>query len=212
VNIFKNATAIACLAAAGQLWAADPPTPVTVAAGRNGQTAWEFIGTIKQNGADMTMTGYITAIAGLQEGQLFNDATTRSDTTARFKFSATGKMTARHVLAPLFVLSAVSTSNYTFNSGTLLGSSSTIATTNATLQTVVDVISPGRGLFQLSGEIVRTTADNFTLDGVTYRFGEPNRVMRINMTGDGTLSDPAGPVSTILVAGRVVMGDYLPQQ
>jgi hypothetical protein len=121
-------------------------------------------------------------------------------------------MTTRNVLSPLFVLSSVSPGTITFNSAAQYGSPATIATTNTTLQTVVNVISPGRGIFNASGDMVRATASNFTLDGVTYRFGESNRVMRVTMVGDGSLTDPAGPLSSFVVAGKVVVGDYLPQQ
>jgi hypothetical protein len=127
-------------------------------------------------------------------------------------------MTSRNVVSPLFVLDAVASTSITFNASALFNPAQSIASANSTLQTVMHVISPftaqspGRGLFTATGEQVRTTADNFTLDGVTYRFGEPNRVLRVTMVGDGLLTDPTGPISTITVAGTAVVGDYLPQQ
>ncbi len=215
INIPRVAV-VASLLFAGRFVQAEDQ-PVSVAVGRTGQTAFEFVGSIEQSGDDMKLTGYITSIAGLAESQLFTDPTTRSPNTARFSIVATGKLTSRNVASPLFVLDAVSTASINFNAGTLFSSAGAIASANSTLQTVVHVISPftaqspGRGLFTASGEFVRTTADNFELDGVTYRFGEANRVMRITMVGDGILMDPTGPISTITVAGTVVVGDYLPQ-
>jgi hypothetical protein len=122
------------------------------------------------------------------------------------------------VVAPLFVLDAVVATGIMFNANALFTPAQPIASANSTLQTVMHVISPftpqspGRGLFSASGEQVRTTADNFVLDDVTYRFGEPNRVLRITMVGDGLLTDPTGPISTITVAGTAVVGEYLPQR
>jgi hypothetical protein len=157
------------------------------------------------------MSGYLTAMAGLTEAQLYSDPNVRSADTARFKVTATGKMTSRNAVSPLFVLNSVATTTISFNPGGLFTSASTIATLNSELQTVVDVTAPAKGQFSGSGDYVRTTADNFTIDGVRYRFGEANRVLHLTMSGDGTLTDPAGPVSTIVVAGRAVIGDYLPQ-
>lgn len=206
----KRRTLLAGLVAAGPIMAADDPTAISVATGRNGQTAWEFIGAISQYGAVMNMTGYLTAIAGLNEAQLFDDANVRSADTARFRFSAEGKMTTRNVMVPLFVLNSVATGAISFRDGGM--APVTIAELDSTYQTVVDVIAQGKGQFSASGQSVRTTAENFTIDGISYRLGEPNRVLHVTMSGNGTLTDPSGPVSTIVVAGRAVIGDYLPQR
>jgi hypothetical protein len=205
-------TILAALASAAPMMAADDPTAVSVGTGRTGQTAWQFIGTINQTGADMTMSGYLTAIAGLTEAQLYHDPNIRSADTAQFKFTATGKMTVRNAAPPLFVLNSVATTTISVSPGGLFSSSSNIATLDSNLQTVVDVTAPARGQLSGSGDYVRTSAANFVIAGVTYRFGESNRVLHLTMSGDGMLTDPAGPVSTIVVAGRAVIGDYLPQQ
>ena len=208
----KRRTLFAALASAVPVMAADDPSAVSIATGRTGQTAWQFIGTINQNGLDMSMSGYLTAAAGITETQLFSDPSVRSADTARFKITATGKLTGRNVAPPLVVLNATATTTISFSGDAQDYSSAGIATLESTLQTVVDVTAAGKGQFSGSGDYVRTWADNFTLDGVDYRFGESNRVLYLTMSGDGTLSDPAGPVATIVVAGRATIGDYLPQE
>jgi hypothetical protein len=190
------------------MMAADDPSAVPVAVGRAGQTAWQFIGTINQRGVDFTMSGYLTSVSGLTDAQLFSNPDDRSAETARFKVTATGKMTGRNAIPPLFVLNSVATTSVGFGSGPAAAS---VATFNSELQTVIDVTAPQKGQFTASGDYVRTGAENFVIDGVRYRFGEANRAVHVTMSGDGTLADPTGPVATIIVAGRAVIGDYLPQ-
>jgi len=211
VKKIQTLAVLVCLAFAGQLAADDQAPPTSVGTGRSGQTAWEFVGTIQQNGVDMTMSGYVTALAGLAETQLFTDPTVRSDATARCKFSATAKMTTRNVVSPLFVLNANATGKISCAANSGFAGPTVVASFDTKYQTIVDVTAAGKGRFEATGETVRTDAQNFTLDGVTYRLGEANRLLRIQMTGDATLTDPSGPISTIVVAGRAVIGDYLPQ-
>ena len=186
-----------------------------VAAGKAGETVFEFIATISQNGGDFSATGYLTAIAGLPESVLFTDPVIRSPQTARFSLSVTATLTARNVMQPMFLLDerGNATVQYSENAG---GNPTIIASGPVTLQTSVQVTSPfvgsqspGKGNFRLTGEIVHAESGSFLLGGVTYQFGAPRIAWIVNGAGDGTLTDPLTPVSMTVVVGNVVAGGRL---
>jgi hypothetical protein len=189
-----------------------------VATGQAGETAFEFIASASQNGSNFTATGYLTAIAGLPETALFTDPVIRSQNTARFTFAATAQLVSRNVLDVLFVLDEVGTFaiSYSENAG---GTPPAIATGSVQLQTTVQVTtkfssaqSPGKGNLRATGEFVRTATQVFTLGSIRYEFGDTTHPWLITAVGDGTLTDPAVPVSQITLAGSATVGPRPPKQ
>ena len=200
------------LAAAQSMKGQDVPT---VAAGRVGETVLEFIATILQNGGSFTATGYLTSIAGLPEAALFTDPVTRSQQTARFLLSVTATLVGRNVLTPMFVLDETGTATVSYSESPG-GYPTVIASGPVTLQSSIQVTSPfmsaqapGKGNFRVSGRLVNEQLSSFTLGGVTFQFGEPQIDWIITGTGDGTLTDPSGPVAQVVAVGNVVAGARL---
>lgn len=182
-----------------------------VATGETGETVAEFIATIGQNGASFTATGYMTALAGLPEALLFTNPVTRSMQAARFTISVNAQLISRNIIKPMFVLDESGTATVSFSES---GETPTvIATGSVTLQTSVQVTSafvsatsPGKGNFRLTGEFSRKGPGAFTIEGVTYKFGDPTVPWILNATGDGTLTDPNTPISQVVAVGNVVVG------
>jgi hypothetical protein len=194
------------------------PGTLGVAAGQPGETAFEFIATVNQNGANFTATGYLTAVSGLPEALLFTDPVIRSQATARFTVSVSAKLVSRNVLGVMFVLDEAGTLTVSY-SETAGVAPVAIVTGSLTLQTSVQVTtqftsaqSPGKGNFRATGEVVRTATQIFTLGGVPYEFGDVSHPWLITAAGDGTLTDPNAPVAQIVLGGSALVGPKAPKQ
>jgi hypothetical protein len=188
------------------------PGTLSVGTGLPGETAFEFIASVSQNGSYFSVTGYLTAVAGLAEAMLFTDPVIRSQTTARFTFSATANLVSRNVLGVMFVLDEAGSFTISYSEAAN-GMPTNIASGSMTLQTSVQVTSafagsqsPGKGNFRANGELVRTANQSFTLGGISYEFGDANQPWLLTAAGDGTLTDPNTPVSSIVLGGSSVVG------
>jgi len=188
-----------------------------VATGQAGQTAFEFIGTISQNGGNFKMSSYITAIAGLPETALFTDPSIRSQATARFSFEVTAALVSRNVLNPIFAIDSTGQASISITEF-VAGVPSEVTTGSVTVQTTIQATaaftpqSPGKGNFRASGQFIQSSPGSFTLGGVTYHFGSPNRVLLLTASGDGTLTNAQTPVSQIIVAGNAIVCEDTPSQ
>ena len=90
-------SAILALAAVAE--AAGAPTPVAV--GKGGQTAYEFVGQVDQQGGSFTYYGYVTYVRGLEDPELFTiPGVDQSEATARFTFYASAQMVRASSEAP----------------------------------------------------------------------------------------------------------------
>jgi hypothetical protein len=189
-------------------------TIVSVGVGAVGQHSFEFIGKIDQNGGDFTAYGYLTAVRGLQDSLLFTDATTHTEATARFTFSAPGKLLARSVLGTLFVLSTTGTltiyasgaGGATFSNPGSFQHGSVVATFSAHLQSIVNVQAPNQGILTIMGETAQQTARPFTLGGGTYRMGRTGLQAQMNGVGQGTRLEPTAPRASFNFAGAAIVG------
>jgi hypothetical protein len=188
------------------------PGTLGVATGQPGETAFEFISTVNQNVGNFSAIGYLTAVSGLPEAELFTDPVIRSQNTARFTVSVSAKLVSRNVLGVMFVLDEAGTFTISYNE-TAGVAPVAIVTGSITLQTSVQVTaqftsaqSPGRGNFRATGEVVRTATQIFTVGGVPYEFGDITHPWLITAVGDGTLTDPNAPVSQIVLGGSAFVG------
>jgi hypothetical protein len=189
---------------------------VSIGVGAVGQHSFEFIGKIDQNGGDFTAYGYLTAVRGLPDSLLFTNATAHSEATARFTFSAPGKLLARSVLGTLFVLSTTGTltiyvssgGGATFSNPSSFQHGSVIATLSAQLQSIVNVQAPNQGILTVMGDTAQQTVHPFTLGGGTYRMGRIGLQAQMAGVGQGTRLDPTAPRASFNFAGAaIVAGD-----
>ena len=91
------------------------PGTLGVATGQPGETAFEFISTVNQNVSNFSAIGYLTAVSGLPEAELFTDPVIRSQNTARFTVSVSAKLVSRNVLGVMFVLDEAGTFAVSYN-------------------------------------------------------------------------------------------------
>src|SRR5438034_4337163 len=73
----------------------------------DGANALEFLARSDQDGTTITHYGYLTHISDLPDESLFSSPVVRTEATARFTFSATTKLTARHLLGNIIATAAV---------------------------------------------------------------------------------------------------------
>ena len=180
-----------------------------VARGRPGQSVVEFRGRISQSGPageTFTSNGFLTAVAGLTSGDLFAGSPPAVG-TALFTAHATGELSARvldqsvHSLDIAGQMSVYRRSSPgadwldpgSFTSGRL------VARYDLTLQDVLAVFAPGKGLPTLTGEMRQTFAGRV---GQGAEFGRPGEVLRMFASGLGTLVDPVTLNADLEIAGN----------
>jgi hypothetical protein len=185
----------------------------TAATGRPGDTVFEFVCQIEQNGADFTGLGYLTAIAGLDPETLFTGEP-RDETHARYLLTADGHLVARSVDGAVHSLniegqlaihySQSGGANWANPPGFAVGGP--IATYDLELQDVLTVILPVErtGIPTLNG----VATQNGTGRANGRPFGRPNMTTRFTATGIGTRSDTSlmveDAMATLTVAGSMI--------
>jgi hypothetical protein len=168
------------------------PNAGTAATGRPGDTIFEFVCRIGQDGEHFTGRGYLTGIAGLDGDTLFT-GDPRDETHARYLLTASGRLVARSVEGAVHALNIDGElAIYSSQSGGAAWSNpagfaagSPIATYHLELQDVLTVILPATGLPSLNGVATQTGAGR-----VNGRpFGRQRSTSRFLATGLGTRSD-----------------------
>jgi hypothetical protein len=206
--------------------------PTAVAVGKAGQTAYEFVGRVDQNGPSFTFYGYVTYVRGLADDQIFTQpGVDQSEATARITFYATTTMVRRAIVGGVFAVT--STGSYTvylgsggasFDDASSFTRGQALATTAIRFQNIINVQSGGSGgppgprptgpgpggagaqaISTGTGGSEQRTASTFTLGGKQYRFGRKGLDLRVFATGQGTLLDPVAPRSVILLAGSAAV-------
>jgi hypothetical protein len=218
VGTGKVAAAGAVASAIGWLEIGNPGVAVAAAqaAGEvgnatHGQNAFEYLGHVDQNGDAFTYFGYLTAIFGLKVSQLFAGKP-HDETTARFTFFGTAKLTSRAVHDNVFAIHAGGTLRYYFSpdgGASFLHPASfhagtRVAVDEATFHDVLSVTAPDTGTPNLTAFLERKAAPKFALSGTTYRFGHIGLLARSTATGLGTKLDPT-PKATLTLAGDAVV-------
>jgi hypothetical protein len=184
-------------------------TGTGVAGGKPGESVVEFRGRITQSGPTgetFTSNGFLTAVAGLSLADLFAGSPPAVG-TALFTAHASGKLTARvldqsvHALDIVGQMSVYRRSSPgaewsdpgSFTTGQL------VARYALTLQDVLAVFAPGKGLPTLTGEMRQTFAGRLPGGG---SFGASDTLLRLFATGLGTLVDPVTLNAELEIAGN----------
>jgi hypothetical protein len=184
-------------------------TGAGVAVGKPGESVVEFRGRITQSGPTgetFTSNGFLTAVEGLPLARLFSGSPPAVG-TALFTAYATGTLAARVLDQSVHALDIVGRMSVyrrsaagadwsvpsSFTGGVL------VARYALTLQDVLAVFAPGKGLPTLTGEMRQTFVGR--LPGGA-RFGAPGAQLRMFATGLGTLVDPVTLNAELEIAGN----------
>src|SRR3954451_23010077 len=180
-----------------------------VARGRPGQSVVEFRGRISQSGPageTFTSNGFLTAVAGLTSGDLFA-GNPPAVGTALFTAHATGELSARvldqsvhslDIVGQMSVYRRSSPGADWLDPGSFTGGR-LVARYALTLQDMLAVFAPGKGLPTLTGEMRQTFAGRLPRG---HRFGAPHTLLRMFATGLGTLTDPVTLNAELEIAGN----------
>ena len=185
-----------------------------VAMGRKGSTAAEFRGRISQTGNSgqiFTAYGYLTAADGAASTDLFAGSP-KSETTALLTLYATGTLTTRvfdtavHALDISGSLDVYqrSAAGASFGDPSSFAVGTKVASFAMTLQDVLTVFSPGKGLPTLTGDMAQSFSGMLGGGLSGKRFGLAGLNLRLFATGLGTLIDPATSNSLLEIAGNWV--------
>ncbi len=217
-SLSRRQVLTAGLVAAGTGAAALAAVPAVSAAGRPvaetqpGTTAAEFRARFAQTGSTgehFTAYGYITAADGATDEDLF-DGASLSDTTALLTAYAQGELVRRTVDQSVHSLDIEGTlviyqrdaPGASFANPASFAEGTPVARFAITLQDIVTVFAPGRGLPTLTGDLRQTLAGKLDGPGGGRNFGHVSARSRLFATGIGTLIDPATFNSILEMAGN----------
>jgi len=183
-----------------------------VAVGRQGRTTAEFRGRISQTGSSgetFTAYGYLTAADGAVATDLFAD-TVKNETTALLTLYATGALTNRVLDTAVHSLDIVGSLHVYQRSGA--GASfadpstftvgTKVASYDMTLQDVLAVFAPGKGLPTLTGDMAQSFSGVLGGGLSRRKFGIAGLNLRMFATGIGTLVDPVTLNAQLEIAGN----------
>jgi hypothetical protein len=194
--------------------AAPEPAAASVGVGTSGTTTTEFRARFEQSGPTgehFIAYGYITNARGLSEDDLF--AGTPSDTTALLTAYAEGELVRRtfdqsvHSLDIEGTLTVYQRANpgAAFSDAESFQVGTPVAQFAITLQDVVTVFAPGKGLPTLTGDMRQMSASHLEGTGLQKKFGSVGAESRLFATGLGTLLNPATFNSFLEMAGHWTM-------
>jgi hypothetical protein len=213
----SGAVAAATVAATAAGWIeVGNPALATTSAGEvgtasGGRNAFEYIGQVDQDGDSLTYYGYLTAVAGLDVGQLFAGST-HDETTARFTFFGTATLSSRAVFNNVFTIDATGSLGCYFDraGGADFGNPSSfmsgkqITADDAVFHDILSVTAPNTGTPSITAFLQRTAVSKFRLGGAAYKLGHVGLLERSTATGLGTKLDPT-PKAVLTVAGATVV-------
>ena len=178
-----------------------------------GANALEFVARSDQDGMAVTHYGYLTHISDLPDESLFSNPGVRTEATARFTFSATTKLTARHTLGNIIATAAVGTMTIYFNQApgadftnpASFTNGQAIATFSVRFQNILNVQSPDSGESTAVADLTELQVRSFAADGRKLRLGQPELRARLFATGQGTRTQVDPPKSSFLLAGNITV-------
>lgn len=190
------------------------PTQSSVAVGRDGGTAAEFRGRIAQTGGSgeiFTAYGYLTAANGVSRTDLFSGAP-NNETTALLTVYASGTLTNRVLDTAVHALDIVgsldiyqrSAGGASFADPTTFTVGTKVASYSMTLQDVLAVFAPGKGIPTLTGDMTQSFSAALGAGLTGKRFGRSGSDFRMFATGLGTLVDPVTLNAQLEIAGNWV--------
>ena len=74
-----------------------------------------------------------------------------------------------------------------------------------TLQSIVSVTAPRKGVETLTGTLRQTRADRFAFSGGSRILGKKGLRLRLEATGTGRLLEPKQPRAVLVLAGNAVV-------
>ena len=180
-----------------------------VATGLPGTIALEIVAQIQQDGAQLLAGGYVSAGAGLGEGDLFSDPSTHSETTALTTISASGQVVSRAVNNGVFVLDVQgvldvykrSSPGATFADLSSFRQGAKVASFDLVLQDVLTVIATDTGIPTLAGLATQKLGPS----PGPGRFGRPGQRLRLEAAGIGHRSDATAPKAALSIAGNLTV-------
>jgi hypothetical protein len=195
---------------------ADPNGRGRGAVGVNGAASGiELIAEISQIGDALTAYGHLTLVKGLPLEEIYFPGTVRSEATARFTFYGTATVASIQTRDTLIVAIANGHVEYflrdvpgaSFDVPTSFAQGQRIAADDAALQNVLNVTAPGIGVTTVFGDLSRTLADAFHLDGTRYQLGHVGLRSRLVAPGKSRRIEPVAPTSVEVVAGNITNPD-----
>ena len=191
---------------------AEAATSGPVAVTQPGTTAAEFRARFAQTGPtgeDFAAYGYLTSAAGASDDDLFAGSSLK-DTTALLTAYAQGTLVRRTVDQSVHSLDIEGTLTIyqraapgaSFAVPASFAEGTPVATFAITLQDIVTVFAPGKGLPTLTGDMRQTQSDKLNGPGGGRNVGHVGAQARLFATGIGTLLDPATFNSILEMAGN----------
>ena len=175
----------------------------------------DLLAEVSQVGEDLTAYGYLTLVKGLSLEQIYFPGTVRDESTARFTFYGTAKVASIQTRDTLIVALANGHVEYflrdvsgaSFDVPTSFAQGQRIAADDAALQNVLNVTAPGIGVTTVFGDLGRTEAESFIVDGTRYQLGRVGLRSRLVAPGKSRRIEPVAPTSVQTIAGNITNPD-----
>jgi hypothetical protein len=167
------------------------------------------IGTILQDGLQLTGFGYLTHVAGMKARDLFTDPAQRGAATARLRWHANVRVDSLDLLPQLFYGTGEGRLRFFFSEhgGAVEGDPATfttgrlVARFTGKFRNVQVVYAPDHAITEIVGELAQREARRFDVHGTARRLGRVGAQPRLTASGPATRTDPTVPRSTRYVAG-----------
>jgi hypothetical protein len=180
-----------------------------------GRTALEFVGRAEQTGLSITIFGYVTRVASLDDAALFatSSPTARNEDTARLTFFARTTVAQSFMVLPppdvpsLFDVDSAGTLTFyfadaptgrSFADPASFASGTPIASHALRFQDVVAAlvgVDPSRGVVDSHGELCQQSVTPFRLNGEVHRLGRPALHQTVMTHGWTVRTSPNPPQS-----------------
>jgi hypothetical protein len=180
----------------------------TIGVAAIGSTAVEFRMRLAQNGENFIAYGYLSRAQNAGDEELFS-APAQNETTALITAYASGALTRRVLDQSVHSLDIEGTLTIYHRAvpGASFGDPSSfqfgtpVATFDATIQDMLSVFAPGKGLPTLNGDLRQTAAGKLDGPGGAM-FGHVGAGARLFATGLGALIDPVTLTASFEMAGN----------
>jgi hypothetical protein len=194
----------------------------------HGRGSVEFVGRAEQDFLNISIFGYVTHVAGLDDASLFATANPllRNQTNARISFTAKTTVSQAFQVLPQPAVSSLfdtdSTGTLTFyfaekptglafDNPASFANGTAIATYTLRFQDVVAAlvgVDPNRGVVDSNGQLCQQSATAFRLGGETHRLGHPGAQQSVFTHGWTTRTSARPPQSFTHFGGHTdTLGD-----
>jgi hypothetical protein len=188
-----------------------PSAATRAAAEGSDGVAVSFVGRIDQDALDLVGYGFPTSIEGIPIPALFGEAFDLTEAATRLSVTGTFTLERRAIRGPVFDLDGSGTlairlldaPGASFEDPATFTAGNVVAAYATRLHSTLTVIAPDTGVPVLSGELVQTVADDFSLDGAWYRIGSVGTTLSMSATGLGTRTDAEAPRAFLEVAAQL---------